>query len=485
MSKTTRLAGALVAALLAPQLQAHASSNFELEPVAPTVAAPAPQESASDEDADILTRIRALPGVVSAVELRSLPGARFFSIEFDQPVDHQQPQGRRFLQRVTLLHRAEARPMVLASTGYGISIRASQRELTYLLQANQLTVEHRFFGPSTPQPTTWEHLTIAQAAGDHHRLAEAFKALYGAKWVSTGASKGGMTSVYHRFFYPGDVDATVPYVAPSSQGPYDARYVKFVAEAGSDPACNEKLSTFQKAALLRRAELLPLVSAAYEPLGITFNLLGLERSFEFAVVELPFAFWQYGAQPLCAFIPAADAPAAELFDFLEYVVGVGYLAGDGFITYYAPYYYQAATQLGAPRVDERHLHGMLRYPRQDVVFNYPPYDVEKPFDPSIMNQVERWVLNEGQRFLFIYGGNDPWSTGAFDVRERNDAFRLWVPEGNHGSSILALPEAERTLALDKIEAWMGVPVLRPGALRAMEGGELPFDPPSREELFLR
>jgi hypothetical protein len=25
-----------------------------------------------------------------------------------------------------------------------------------------------------------------------------------------------MTSAYHRYFYPGDVDATVPYVAPSS-----------------------------------------------------------------------------------------------------------------------------------------------------------------------------------------------------------------------------------------------------------------------------
>jgi hypothetical protein len=485
MFKTSRIAGALVAALLAPQLQAHARSTFDLEPAAPTVLAPAAQESASAENADILTRIRALPGVVSAVELRSLPGTRFFSIEFDQPVDHQQPQGRRFRQRATLLHRSEARPMVLASTGYGITIRASQRELTYLLQANQLTVEHRFFGPSTPQPVTWEHLTIAQAAGDHHRLVEAFKALYGAKWVSTGGSKGGMTSVYHRFFYPSDVDATVPYVAPSSQGPYDARYVKFVAEAGNDPACNEKLSTFQKAALLRRAELLPLVSAAYEPLGITFNMLGLERGFEFSVVEVPFAFWQYGRQAMCEFIPAADAPAADLFEFLEYVVGVGYLAGDDSITYYAPYYYQASTQLGGPRVDERHLHGLLRYPRQDVVYNYPPYGVEKKFDPSIMNQVERWVRNEGQRLLFIYGGNDPWSTGAFDVRESNDALRLFVPAGNHGSGILMLPEPERTLALDRLEAWMGVPVLRPAALRAMEGDELPFDPPSREELFLR
>ncbi|MFP2912532.1 hypothetical protein ACLESD_47465, partial [Pyxidicoccus sp. 3LFB2] len=32
--------------------------------------------------------------------------------------------------------------------------------------------------------------------------------------VSTGASKGGMTSIYHRASAPKDVDATVAYVAP-------------------------------------------------------------------------------------------------------------------------------------------------------------------------------------------------------------------------------------------------------------------------------
>jgi len=34
--------------------------------------------------------------------------------------------------------------------------------------------------------------------------------------VATGGSKGGMTAVFHRRFFPDDVDGTVPYVAPIS-----------------------------------------------------------------------------------------------------------------------------------------------------------------------------------------------------------------------------------------------------------------------------
>jgi hypothetical protein len=471
MIRSFALVGALVAALLTSQVQAEVPVPVE-----------SPEQSTQTQD--ILTRIRALPGVVSAVELANRRGIRFFSIAFDQPVDHAHPEGRRFRQRVTLVHRNESRPMVLASSGYGIPIVPVQYEVTYFLQGNQLLLEHRFFGPSTPQPATWEHLTIEQSAADTHRIVEAFKTIYGAKWVSTGYSKGGMTSVYHRYFYPNDVDATVPFVAPTSQGPYDVRYVKFIEEAGDDPTCYEKLKTFQRAALQRRAELLPFIPATYGPQGVTFNLIGEERAFEFAVVELPFSFWQYGTQEMCDYIPAADAPAWELFDFIEYVVGIGILSADEDLEYYAAYYYQAATQLGSYRVDERHLHGLLRYPREYRAVNYPPLGVEKTFDHSIMNQVERWVRNEGERILFIYGENDPWSAGAYDVRPSNDSYVLWVPGGNHGANIPSLPDAEYSLALNKLEEWMGSPVIRSTA-RMLEAEDLPIYEPGREALFLR
>ncbi|HEX5748533.1 MAG TPA: S28 family serine protease [Archangium sp.] len=474
------LAGAVIAPLLAFQFQAHAG------PAAPPPSALTAPAQGATEAVDLLERLRALPGVVSVVEGRTrIPGTRFFTLRFDQPVDHAHPEGQRFRQRVTLLHRSESRPVVLYSSGYNIPSVAFQTEPTYLFQANQLTVEHRYFWPSVPERLEWEHLNIRQAAADHHRIIQSFKGLYGSSWLTSGASKGGMTSVYHRYFYPDDVQATLPYVAPSSKGPADVRYIDFVAHAGNDPDCNERLRTFQKTALQRRDELLPLVDSTYAPQGITFHTLGRERAFEFAVVESSFYFWQYGDASNCATIPAPDAPAGELFDFLSYHADIGFNFGDDALDFFAPYYYQAATELGAPRYDERHLHGLLRFPREDRPALYTPVGVEKRFDHALMPQVERWVRTQGSHLLFMYGENDPWSTNAFEVRERNDSLRFFVPAGNHLSLLYMLPAAEQKRALDALERWMGVPIIRYPTAGLRPGEALPFSYDLPEERGMR
>lgn len=55
-----------------------------------------------------------------------------------------------------------------------------------------------------------------------------------------------MTSVYHRRFYPADVDATVAYVAPQDVVNEQDSYVDFLQHIGTDAACNEALRTVQR-----------------------------------------------------------------------------------------------------------------------------------------------------------------------------------------------------------------------------------------------
>ena len=71
-------------------------------------------------------------------------------------------------------------------------------ELCPILQANQLFVEHRYFGKSVPDSVTWQDLTVENAAADQHHIVQIFKKIYTQKWVSTGISKGGETALYHR-----------------------------------------------------------------------------------------------------------------------------------------------------------------------------------------------------------------------------------------------------------------------------------------------
>ena len=435
--------------------------------------------SASATDpAVLLAQIQALPGVVTASQGPSpIPDTLFYRITFRQPLDHADPGGETFTQRVTLLHRDASAPMVLVTDGYATPWVATQQEITAALQTNQLRVEHRFFVGSAPASMDWSKLDIEQSADDLHAVIAAFKALYPARWASTGASKSGMTSVYLRYFHPDDVDATVPYVAPTSQGFYDARYVQFLDRVG-DAACRASLRRFQEAALRRRDEVQALVSST------DFGILGLDRSYEFAVIELPFTFWQYRNASFCDAIPADDAPAADVLGFIDFAVGLDFFA-DPTLEYYAPYFYQAGTQLGAPRVDLRALGDLLRYPRRDVPENYPPLGVEKSFDGSAMARIRQWVQVSGQRFLFIYGENDPWSTNPYVPSERNDAWRIWVrgAGGNHGANLAKMTPEDREFALAKLREWLDLP---PARLAAPVGAaSARVDEPTRAELMLR
>ncbi|MGE6756767.1 S28 family serine protease [Corallococcus interemptor] len=470
---------AVLTCVLALGLQACGGSELSNESAPPSAPAVQAQSQTQDTAPDILARLQAIPGLTVVQERPvPVPGIRFFVLNYDQPADHLKPNGTRFQQRMTLLYRSAELPMVLASTGYGISTSPAQFEPTYLLQSNQLLVEHRFFTPSIPQPADWKLLGIEQAAADHHRVVQAFKPLFPGKWISTGASKGGMTSLYHRAFFPRDVDATVAYVAPNSYGQQDPRYVKFLSKLGT-PECRESIKTFQREVLERRAEVEPLFQATGAAYGRTYDFLGVDKALEFITVELPFAFWQYGNASRCDEIPPPGGPAQALVDFLDEVVGVTYTS-DADLDYYAPYDFQAATQLGSYASEESHLRGVQRYPgayapRALVPFDMRPY----PFNPFAMPLVEGWVKAFGERILLVYGENDPWSTGAFSVSARNDSYRFFQPGGNHGSYIQALPEADQALALERLRTWAGLPAESAGAMSlrvqsAKASTELPF-----------
>lgn len=429
---------------------------------------------------DILDRIRDTAGVVSVVEENSnIPGTRFFQLEFEQPVDHNIPVGPKFNQRVTILHRDVSAPTVLEINGYYVIPSSVQFELTALLQANQIHVEHRYFLPSRPDPVGWPFLNIAQAAADHHAIVTAFRQLYTAKWVSSGVSKGGMASVYHRFYYPDDVDATVAYVAPSSHGTQDPRYVAFVASLGSTK-CRNRLIKFQRRALKKREKLVRFMDE------LSFDILGKDRALEFAILEMPFIFWQYENSDLCSEIPGADASARQIYNFLDRVVFVNSYSDDG-LTYFEAYYYQSATELGGPAVGEAGLEDLLRYPGQDGPVILPPLGVEKPFDPDVMPMIERFVLEEAQRVLFIYGENDPWSANAFAVGAENDSYRLFVTgrDGNHSSDIEKLSSADRDFALGKLAEWLDVPAARASFAEHSLSPSYRIDRRTRQELFLR
>ena len=86
----------------------------------------------------------------------------------EQPLDHRNPEGETFSQRLYISHIDPSRPVVLITAGYDAKYYYTS-EITAELKCNQVTVEHRYFGRSQPNDPYWHFLNTWQAASDHHR----------------------------------------------------------------------------------------------------------------------------------------------------------------------------------------------------------------------------------------------------------------------------------------------------------------------------
>src|ERR1051325_11506790 len=213
--------------------------------------------SSASSESELYKKLKALPGVVEVRDTRGSLQRESYEVMFEQPLDHQNPGGEKFRQRVFVSHDDYTKPVLLGTEGYAARGN-SGGELQRILGGNQVTVEHRFFGRSVPSLVKWEFLTVKQSADDLHSIVTAFKKLYSGKWVSSGTSKGGQTALFYKRYYPDDVDATVAYVAPVNVTQEDPRINHFIETTG-DEATRKKIKDFQIAMFKREDEMLPLI----------------------------------------------------------------------------------------------------------------------------------------------------------------------------------------------------------------------------------
>ena len=72
-----------------------------------------------------------------------------YTLFIEQPIDHLDPSSGTFKQKVFLSHLDKDSSMVLVTEGYNRGVNRMY-ELSSLIGANQLDIEHRFYGDSKP-----------------------------------------------------------------------------------------------------------------------------------------------------------------------------------------------------------------------------------------------------------------------------------------------------------------------------------------------
>ncbi|MCE4563120.1 aminopeptidase [Maribellus sp. CM-23] len=404
--------------------------------------------------------LKAQPAIKS---VEKIEGNDFFTstykIMVEQPLDHEHPEKGTFLQRVFVSDKTHEGPVVFITEGYGAAYAGSPRyvnELSPMLGASQICVEHRYFGDSWPEPLNWDYLTVKNAAADHHRIVQIMKKYYTGKWVNTGISKGGQTVVYHRWLYPDDVDVSIPYVAPLNFGVEDGRHEPFIANIPGTAEQRKKILEFQTEILKNRTVYLPKLKAFCEQEKFTFQI-SMDEVLDYCVLEYPFALWQWGN--LVNQVPAADQDADSLFEHLMIVSNPSYFAIEG-MEGIQSFFVQAARELGYYGYDTR---PFKRYLSIKSAKNYLPKiflpdDLKITYDKKIAKQVKKFIDTTDAEILFIYGGWDPWFASGFEVPQKDNLLRVVKEGGSHSARINNLPEAKKKRVKQTLEEWLQMKV---------------------------
>ena len=438
----------------------------------------------------IKERLNALDAVDSVSYLgTSKKFASVYRVKFKQYIDHNNKNLGTFTQTVELGFNGFDKPNVYVSSGYMISdsnysYSAGENELAFLLKSNYVFVEHRYFNESLPvdidydDPETWKYLTTAQAAADAHEIVTQFKRILDGKWVSTGASKGGMTTELYAYYYPGEMDLYLPYVAPFCKSFADTRFFKFIYEEAGDLQYGETkaeqmrndILSFQLKMLEWRDTLAPKFYQDGITMGCNYSSYATQdRIYDASVLEFSVGFWQYYQQysTITSCLKMSESTATQLANkqnsFYQAFTGIISPADVDMNNEFTPYYIQAYQELGNYGYDFSYIRNALpegvtlTVTEQEeadlmwkLVMNESQLSIghKELMEPKISNM----LATTNDQFIILYGSSDPWySVRPEDVTNRENISIYVNTHYPHTTSISNYDQMTKSEILNKIK----------------------------------
>lgn len=381
-----------------------------------------------------------------------------YVMKMEQQVDWKNKDQGTFGERIIIGMKGEDKPTVLVTEGYNADYGMRdnyEEELSRMFDANVILCEYRYFAESLPQPTNWDYLTVDNSLADYHHVRQTLGQIFTGKWISTGISKGGQTTMFYRSVYPDDVDVSVSYVAPLNRAVEDGRHEKFIEKQVGTKAERKAIKAAMQEMMKRKERLLPMLTRYCGEHGYKFYI-PMEDLFDYSVLEYPFALWQWGT-PVSA-IPDADAADDVWFTHLMDIAEPNYFA---YPNKYMPFDVQATKELGYYGYSLKaikkwtSLKSTKGYLKQITLpEELRGYD----FDPTLYDRTVKYLKENDPKHIFIYGEIDPWSASGvctwLDCSKKKN-MRVYVqPRGSHLSRIGNMPDEIRTEITDRLTEWL-------------------------------
>ncbi len=146
----------------------------------------------------------------------------------EQPVDYKDPSMGYYSHRCKLRFKDFDKNVVVYTNGYDMYPSVTRpHDLALEFDANELYIEHRYFGESLPEnfeDVSLTYLNADQQAHNIHNIVSALRSTIftQGKWISTGTSKCGITTALQAYYSDmygwKDIDVFVPFCAPFING---------------------------------------------------------------------------------------------------------------------------------------------------------------------------------------------------------------------------------------------------------------------------
>jgi len=375
----------------------------------------------------VIDRIHILDNV-QATKIKTLDGfSECYKIMFRQPVNHNDTSEGFFYQKIYLSHKSVEKPMVLNVNGY-VSTSNRINDWTRTLDANQIYVEHRYFGESKPEKIDYEQLNMFNAASDLHAIKMAFSKIYNNGWVSVGISKGGLTALSYKYFFPNEIDATIALSTSVKTKLCDSSFFSFIDSLNTVQDCKDELKEFQRRLLQEKENVIPHLKDYLTRKGKSFTHLGLETLYEIAVLEIPFAIWQNRSG--CKSVDYSKTNSKDLFEEIRKSLN-GWFMTDDVFNRIDSYHIQALTQLGHYCYPVTRFSDLLVSDFEILNPVHPIEEIKTTYSNQLMINMREWAEDKGDRIIYISGGNDPYSKYRVIPKEGVDAKSYLLQDKNH------------------------------------------------------
>lgn len=417
---------------------------------------------AQTDSTEFMKNLCALPGVSEVKKLETTRFPEKYVLKIRQNLDTDNAEAGTFNQRVIVGYVGEDRPTVIVTEGYNADYAMSPsyiEELSDLFDANMVFCEYRYFGESMPKPTDWNFLTVENSLGDLHNVNTTFRKLFKGKWISTGISKGGQTTMFYRTYYPNDVDVSVSYVAPLNKSVEDGRHEPFLRDEVGTKKERKAVHNAQLEMFKRKSSLVEMLEKKVKADGLNFNL-PLDEIFDYELMEYPFAFWQWGTS--VSEIPSSKDSDEVWFEHLMKVSGPDYFSVPG---RYLSFNMQALRELGyyGYEIDPDFkkycsISSTKDYLRRLMIPESMGEWRNVSFDPTLYNKTVEYLKNNDPKHIFIYGEIDPWTAsgvaGWLDCSGKQN-MRVYVqPRGSHKARIGNMPEDMKAEIMERLNGWL-------------------------------